>query len=722
MVDERPKPKPEALVVPTFPGLSRVTSLGMGGMGSVFRARQDDLGRTVAVKTLRPDLAVTTSLREQFSREAHILAQLDHPCIVPVHYAGETAAGPYYVMRLVAGVNVVDHLANSSAVEVATVFRDMATALAAAHREGVLHRDVKPANILVEPSGRPVLVDFGLSTLSLTGSADAASENLVGTPDYLAPELLEGVAYSPASDIYAVGATLYLVLAGRVPFPEIDLGEKLRAICENDPLPPRALSPEVPKPLQAICLKAMERSPDDRYPSAEAFQRDLERFLAGDPVDALPVRSRSLLRRKIERHLTEHAEWEEQGLLDERQRLALQHAYEKIDEEERSIMRGVLTSVPNLLLLAGLILTVFGPVLLQLIAWEGLGPSGRLALPGVPLVLLASVGLKRWSGQDRRRGLACLMGAALLSVPAAFGLVDLVPALRTMMDGEGNLRPILPGPMWFPASDAPEWIRAGARLLEWKVLATSTMVLVAIGVLYRHTRSAFFLWLLGLAAAGMALPAAHLAGWRELPLWSRWLLEGTGSLGVIAMGLPLDRSWRRDRALPFYGLGFVWAVMTVLTYASDGLPATLLTSSERFEPSALSFLIHGMGIVAGGLVAHHRGTALLRQAAGVPLVVGFIHGYIGLSGLSMQDSWLWEVVLVADCVAFLVLGLALHRNSLVLLSAIALPVTVGSVSQRHMDAVWAWSMTVVLMGIALVLAALRLSGRQGQAQPSEPAR
>lgn len=322
-MDEPTQPNPEPTVVPSFPGLSAVTRLGMGGMGSVFRARQDDLGRSVAVKALRADLTATPSLRELFTREAHILAQLDHPGIVPVHYAGDMEAGPYYVMRLVEGVSVDRHLADSSAVEVATVFRDIAAALAAAHREGVLHRDVKPANILVEPSGRPILVDFGLSTHSLSGSAETASENLVGTPDYLAPELLEGVGYSPASDLYALGATLYLVLAGRVPFPATELGEKLRAIREDDLPPPRAFCPDVPKPLQAVCLKAMERSPVDRYASAGEFQRDLERFLAGDPVDALPVRSRSLLRHKIEKHLADHAEWEEHGLLDERQRLAM---------------------------------------------------------------------------------------------------------------------------------------------------------------------------------------------------------------------------------------------------------------------------------------------------------------------------------------------------------------------------------------------------------------
>ena len=703
--------RPEPGALPAFPGLSSVTRLGVGGMGSVFRAWQDDLGRSVAVKTVRPDLAGSSTLQRQFAREAHILAQLDHPGIVPVHYFGETDGGPYYVMRLVEGERIDRYLAGARPERVATVFRDIASALGAAHREGVLHRDVKPANILVEPPERAVLVDFGLSTHALLGADDDASE-LVGTPDFLAPELLDGAEYSPASDLYALGATMYLVLTGRVPFPADELSEKLRAIREDDPPPPRASSLEVPKPLQAICLKAMERSPADRYHSAGALERDLERYLAGDPVDALPIRTRSLLKRKIERHLADCAEWEQQGLLDERQRLAVAYAYETIDEEQRGLLRGVLASVPNLLLLAGLLLTVFGPVLLQLMAWEGLGGIGRVCLPAAPMALLGGIGLRRWAAADRRRGLACLIGAALLAVPSAFGAVDLVPALRTVVDAEGDLHPVLPGPLWLPASDAPEWVLRGARLLEWKVLATAAVVLGCVGLLFRRTRSAFFLWLIGLSAAGVVVPAAHLLGWRDLALEVRWILEGAGASTMIAAGLPLDRRWRRDRALPFYGLGFVWAVATALSYASEGLPVALLEPSGELDETGASLVVHGFGVVAGGLLAHHRGTALLRQVAGVPLVVGFLLVHVGLSGVSMQGGWLWEVLLVVDCVAFLVLGLALHRNSLVLLSAILLPFTIGSVSQRHVDAIWAWSLTVVAMGLALVLLALRLSARR----------
>ncbi|MEW6073315.1 MAG: serine/threonine-protein kinase [Planctomycetota bacterium] len=705
-----PETSPGPPALPSFPGLSRVEPLGSGGMGTVFRAWQDDLGRPVAVKTLRAEVAADPRSRELFAREAHILARLDHPGIVPVHYAGENADGPYYVMRLVAGESVTRHLAGQPAAAIAAVFRETAAALAMAHREEVLHRDVKPDNILVEPPGRPVLVDFGLSTRAGPGDAGADRAELVGTPDFLAPELLEGAGYSPASDIYALGATLYTVLTGRVPFPGADLGEKLRAIREEDPPLPRTLRPAVPKPLQAICLKAMERSPADRYASAAELARDLERFLAGDVVQAWPERSRSMLRRKLEGHIADLADWHEQGLLDDRQQAALQHACEHVEELGRGLLRGVLGSIPNLLLLVGIVLSVFGPAVLLLLTWEEQGEPIRLALPGVPFALLGGLGFWRWRARDRRRAVACLFGAVLLASPVAFTLADLVPALRWVVDDTGVRRPILPGVAWLAAPDRPAWVLAGARLLQWKLLLTSAGALAAAFAAFRGTRAPAFLWLVCLAGAGVVSYAAQLAGWRNLPPGGRWVLANLGSLAVVGGGLALDRRFQRDRALPFYGLGVVALLATALTYIGEGLPFSALGADPDGAAESWSALFHGLLFVAAGLAASARGTPLLRQAAGVPLFAGIVLLLSALGSLSAQGGTSHELLLILGCIAFLVLGLAVHRNSLVLPAAIVLPIAVGTVSQHHVQGLWAWSGAVVIGGAILVLLGFRLRG------------
>ncbi len=695
--------------IPALPGLSRVEPLGSGGMGTVFRAWQDDLDRPVAVKVLRSDLSADKKLREQFTREAHILARLDHPGIVPVHSAGEAACGPYYVMRLVLGASVDRWLSGADAFAVAKVFRAVAEALALAHAEGVLHRDVKPANVLVEPSGRPVLVDFGLSLRVRPGESVAEGEGLVGTLDYLAPEVLEGKGYSPASDIYALGATLYVALTGRVPFPTPDLADKLRKIREEDPPLPRVLRQDLPKPLQAICLKAIERSPQDRYESAKEMARDLDRFVRGDLVQVLPVRSRSLLRRKIELHLSELADWADQGLIDDHQGAALRHAYESIEERERGLLRGVFGSIPNLLLLVGIVVIVFGPLILQLMTWTEQGPLLRLGLPAAPLSLLAVVGALRWRAGDRRRAIACLFRAVLLSAPLAFALSDLAPPLRAVADANGALHPIFPGNLWLPADEAPAWMHAGARLLEWKLLATATAMLAAAAWLYSRVHSAAFLWIACLAGMGAVALAALLAGFREMPLLGRWLLSLALPAATLATGLVFDRSFHRDRAQPFYGLGFV-ALLIAMTISSDqGAPVALLGLSSGENPATGSFSFHGLLLLAAGLAAHHRGTALLRSCAAAPLFFGFLMTVLSVGDLQGNHAVLHEILLVAVCIGFLVLGLALHRNSLVLPAAIALPISVGAVSQRHVSALWAWATALVMGGAILIFLGFRMS-------------
>lgn len=708
-----------AASLPRFPGLSAVEPLGSGGMGTVFRARQDELGRVVAVKLMRPELASDPRLRAQFTREAHVLAQLDHPGIVPVFAAGESAAGPYYVMRLVEGVAVDRFLAGRSPQEIAAVFRDVARALARVHEKGVLHRDVKAANILVERDGRAVLVDFGLAT-----PVGAGAEELAGTPDTLAPELLAGASASFASDVYALGATLYTVLTGRVPFPADDLGEKLRAIREDDPPLPRVLRPEIPAALQAICLVAMERRPENRYASAAELARDLERFTAGDVVKVYPVRTRELLLRKMEPHFAEHADWVAQGLIDERQRLALRHVYERLDEEGRGLLRGVLGSVPDLLLLVGILLCVFGPTLLLLFTWEQQGALFRIALPLAPLALLLVLGLWRRSLADRRRGLACLFGATLLVAPLAFALADLVPALRGVRDPAGTWHALVPGPTWDMREDAEPWVREGLRLLEWKVGITSMATLVAAAVAYLGLRVAAFLWIVCLAGTGLGVYGSLAAGWGELALGLRWGLALLGALATLGAGLAFERSFRRERAFPFYAFGFMFLVVAALDYGGHNIPMRYLGIEGDPTGNALSIATHGLVFVAGGLALHARGTSLLRQAAGAPLMVGELLTVIGLFGLAMTHHTAYEVLLVAGCVAFLVLGLTVHRNTLVLPAAILLPIAVGSVSQHHVRALWAWSAAILIGGATLVLLSFRLATRRastskGSAGPLE---
>jgi len=256
--------------------------LGTGGMGVVYRARQPGLGREVAVKLL-----AAGEDDERFLREARAAARLSHPGIVPIHEVGRHEGRPFFVMELVEGRTLGERLRSGPLPprQAASVAAQVARALDHAHRAGILHRDVKPSNILLDRDDRVLLADFGVAR-DLTRNTRATASGLVlGTPAYMAPEQIEGEAAAPA-DIYALGVTLYECLAGRPPFDGSTPAALFKRVLDEEPEPPRARRRDVPRDLEAICLKALSKRPADRYSSPAELADDLERFLRDEPVRA----------------------------------------------------------------------------------------------------------------------------------------------------------------------------------------------------------------------------------------------------------------------------------------------------------------------------------------------------------------------------------------------------------------------------------------------------
>ena len=269
-----------------------IRELGRGGMGIVYEAVQEPLGRPVAVKILIRHAHADATSRQRFFREAQVVAKLRHPRIVPIHAIGEQDGLPYFVMALIDGTGL-DRLQSDPATmppigsaerarRVAELGLQAAEALAYAHGEGVAHRDVKPANLLLDTAGTLWLADFGLAKLagdlSLTGTGD-----MPGTLRYLAPECFHAEA-DERSDIYSLGLTLYELAAGQPGFPEPNRTRLLHQIATQAPPAPRQLVPTLPGDLETIILKAMAREPAARYESAAALAEDLGRFLDDRPI------------------------------------------------------------------------------------------------------------------------------------------------------------------------------------------------------------------------------------------------------------------------------------------------------------------------------------------------------------------------------------------------------------------------------------------------------
>ncbi len=271
--------------------------LGYGGMAEVLRGRDIRLGRDVAVKTLRVDLAREPSFQARFRREAQSAASLNHPSIVAVYDTGESTLDgvqvPYIVMEYVDGRTLRDllkserHIMPTRALEITA---EILKALDYSHRNGIIHRDIKPANVMLTRSGEVKVMDFGIArSVAQASAAVTQTAAVIGTAQYLSPEQARGEQVDPRSDVYSTGCLLYELLTGSPPFT----GDSAVAVAyqhvREDPIPPSRVNPDVSPAIDAIVLKAMAKNPANRYQSAAEMREDIERALSGLPVHATPL-------------------------------------------------------------------------------------------------------------------------------------------------------------------------------------------------------------------------------------------------------------------------------------------------------------------------------------------------------------------------------------------------------------------------------------------------
>jgi serine/threonine-protein kinase len=267
--------------------------LGRGGMGVVYRARHTKLNRIVALKMLLAGSHAGRQEHARFMREAAAVAALRHPNVVQIYDFGESAGQPYFTMEYVGGGSLAFRLSNSpyGVREAAELMTQVAQAVGAAHRAGIVHRDLKPANILLADDGRPKIGDFGLAR-RIDGADDLTQTGmLMGTPNYMAPEQMTGGAKAagPPADLFALGSILYEMLAGRPPFRGDSFSDIQRRLVYEEPERPSRVNAKVPRDLETICLKCLEKIPHNRYASADELAADLERFLRFEPIRARPV-------------------------------------------------------------------------------------------------------------------------------------------------------------------------------------------------------------------------------------------------------------------------------------------------------------------------------------------------------------------------------------------------------------------------------------------------
>jgi eukaryotic-like serine/threonine-protein kinase len=307
----RGRPTTAAQPAPEIAGFEILGKLGHGGMGIVYKARQLDLQRTVAIKMILAGVHAQEQSLARFRAEAEAVAQLQHPNIVQIYAVGEAAGLPYFSLEFVEGGTLAQQLSGTPLPprRAAQLVEVLARAVHYAHVRGIVHRDLKPANVLLTLEGAPKIADFGLA--KRRGSDPAVPSTLggltAGTPPYMAPEQLrpqaagEKRSVGPASDIYALGAILFELLTGRPLYTGDSALDVVVRVLHEDPTPPRVYCPGLPRDLDTICLKCLAKNPLERFASAEQLSADLDSFLRGQPIRARPpsflYRSSKFMRR-----------------------------------------------------------------------------------------------------------------------------------------------------------------------------------------------------------------------------------------------------------------------------------------------------------------------------------------------------------------------------------------------------------------------------------------
>src|SRR5947207_4873174 len=289
---DRKKAARAAKMLGDFGDYEFLEEIGRGGQGVVYRAHQKSLNRTVALKVIGLGPWATEPHLKRFRREAEAAANLNHPFIVPIHEVGEREGFCYFSMNFIEGGQLDEVVKHTpiSIPQAAELIAKVARTVHYAHEHGILHRDVKPGNILLDKNGEPHLADFGLARLVEAESTVTGTRELLGTPSYMAPEQAAGdtAKVSKATDVYGLGAVLYQLLTRHPPFAGGTTYETIKLMLDTEPRKPRVLNRKIDRELSTICLKCLEKDPKRRYSSPLALAEDLEHWLKHEPIQAKP--------------------------------------------------------------------------------------------------------------------------------------------------------------------------------------------------------------------------------------------------------------------------------------------------------------------------------------------------------------------------------------------------------------------------------------------------
>ncbi|MBS1858812.1 MAG: serine/threonine protein kinase [Acidobacteria bacterium] len=530
--------------------------IGSGGMGRVLLALDEALGRKVAIKTLAARYAEDAGLRARFMQEARAMARVSHPHVARIYNLGPAGETPHFVMEYLEGAQLTRAAAGLSFGQKAELMLKVASAVHFLHQQGIVHRDLKPANILVGPDLEPKILDFGLALDLGGGERLSRIGEIAGTPEYLSPEQASGAAAIDArSDVFALGSLFYELLTGEVPFRGETVAQLLAHIREQDPAPPRRLHAAIPRDLQNICFKALEKDPAARYGSAREMADDLRRFLAGEAVHAEPPVYARLIRGKVAEHLRDLEAWRRDEIVSEAEYEGMRKHYNRLLEPEDAwILAARRLTLPQVTLYLGAWLLAVGAAFLTSFRYPALAGAPSVVLVWGFTLPMVWVGIREWRGGRFRVAIAYLLAFCLLAPIASLVTVEELRLFAVLT--RGDLKFEFSHRMGFAreATNAQFWwaLFAGLPICTW---------------MRRFTQAPVFSLFFAANAALLSLATLLRMGlidWVDRDPGRAYLHLLPIALVFLAAGYAVERLGHPEDSCYFYpfAVGFTWAALT----------------------------------------------------------------------------------------------------------------------------------------------------------------
>jgi serine/threonine protein kinase len=628
---------------PDLPGFRIERKLGEGSLGVVYAAHDEKLDRCVAVKVLRRQ--ADEAIRRRVLDEARKAAALGDPAIVTIFSVLDETDPPAIVMELVEGFPLDRFAAQLNFEQKTRLLREVARGLAVAHERGLIHRDLKPDNVIVGPDMRPRILDFGLALL--LDEAARQGGGFEGTPLYASPEQVRGRLLTAASDVFSFGSLMFKVLTGRAPFAGETAGQVFEAIATTAPPFLREVAVGVPEDLQAVCLACLAWDPADR-PTASEVALELGRFLVGEPVRLKPKLYDDLLRRSISEYSDQARAWESQSIISREERDALETVHRRLLADEDHWIIDARHITPLQTILSGATwLAVVATVLTVWMLRNELGPTWRWVLPAYFTAMLLLAGHAARREREPLAAATFLAGAALAIAPCALALLA---ELHVFAKPPAAVKQLFAG-----------------TFTNQQVLAASGVALAVSG---------FGLWRLKMTGFAWTTAALAAASYVSLLLCFNWLdkkpeIQALWCLPLVAMepvALMLERKGRVRWTLPFHLMALLALVVGLDVIALNGPTLKMLGvdgtrwpyfDSQRLD--AFSIVLNGLLFLLLMLLTERAASLDLRRASKLLEVLAIVHTLSALFVNAMEhrndahvrlDVWLY----LAAAAMFMVLA------------------------------------------------------------------